>query len=125
MKKRTPYHKRFVSAKQSLSGRCFHATFVILVFGVYLSGCSGLFAEAVDAVKPDAAAFTFEPYDIATGPAKRQTVLTGFLLGGPVAELAVVHIDENGARRLRLYAFGEGTWVPTTEPHRVTLLIAR
>ena len=115
MKKRTPCYKRFVSAKQILSGRCFHATFVILVFGVYLSGCSGLFAESVDAVIPDAAAFTFEQYDISIGTAKRQTVLTGFLLGGPIAELAVVHIDENGARRLRLYAFGEGTWVPTLD----------
>lgn len=40
----------------------------------------------------------------------RQTVLTGFLLGGAVAELAVVNIDENDKRRWRIYAFGNGAW---------------
>jgi hypothetical protein len=56
--------------------------------------------------------FTFEEYEVVTGPAKRQTVLTGFLLGGAMAELAVVHIDEKGDRRLRIYEFGDGNWVP-------------
>ncbi len=55
---------------------------------------------------------TFEQYEVVTGSAKRQTVLTGFLLGGAIAELAVVHVDENDDRRLRIYAFGDGTWAP-------------
>ena len=54
----------------------------------------------------------FEQYEVVIGSAKRQTVLTGFLLGGAIAELAVVHIDDNDDRRLRIYAFGDGTWVP-------------
>jgi hypothetical protein len=33
--------------------------------------------------------FTFDQYEVVTGFAKRQTVLTGFLLGGAVAELVV------------------------------------
>ena len=77
----------------------------ILFFGVFLSGC----------VTPAAAQFTgdlFEQYEVVTGSAERQTVLTGFLLGGAIAELAVVNIDENDDRRLRIYAFGDGTWVP-------------
>jgi hypothetical protein len=61
---------------------------------------------------PAAAEFTFEQYEVVTGSAKRQTVLTGFLLGGAIADLAVVNIDENDDRRLRIYAFGDGTWVP-------------
>ena len=32
-----------------------------------------------------------------------------------MAELAVVHIDENGDRRLRIYAFGDGTWGPVLD----------
>ena len=64
---------------------------------------------------PAAAQFTFEQYEVVTGSAKRQTVLSGFLLGGTVAELAVVHIDKNDDRRLRIYAFGDGTWVPRLE----------
>ena len=56
--------------------------------------------------------FTFEQYEVVSGSAKRQTVLTGFLLGGAVAELAVVNIDENDDRRLRIYAFGDGIWAP-------------
>ncbi len=59
-----------------------------------------------------AAEFTFEQYEVVLGSAERQTVLTGFLLGGAVADLAVVSIDENGDHRLRIYAFGDSTWVP-------------
>ena len=84
--------------------------FSILVFGVFLSGCMAASTEVVD--PPAAAQFTFEQYEVVTGSAKRQTVLTGFLLGGAIAELAVLNIDENDERRLRIYAFGDGTWVP-------------
>lgn len=70
-----------------------------------LAGCSALFGEeAADAE------FTFEQYEVVLGAAERQTVLTGFLLGGAIADLAVVNIDANDDRRLRLYAFGDGTW---------------
>ena len=34
-----------------------------------------------------AAEFTFEQYEVVLGAAERQTVLTGFLLSGVVAEL--------------------------------------
>jgi hypothetical protein len=61
---------------------------------------------------PADAGFTFERYEVVTGSAQRQTVLTGFLLGGAVEELAVVHIDENDDHRLRIYAFGNGAWAP-------------
>ena len=61
---------------------------------------------------PAAAEFTFEQYEVVTGLAKRQTVLTGFLLGGAIAELAVVNIDEKDDRRLQIYGFDGGTWVP-------------
>lgn len=63
-------------------------------------------------VMPAAAEFTFEQYEVVIGSAERQTVLMGFMRGGAVAELAVVSIDENGDRRLRIYAFGDSTWVP-------------
>ncbi len=52
----------------------------------------------------------FERYQVVTGSAKRQTVLTGYLFGGDMADLAVVHLDEHGNRRLRVFAFGDGTW---------------
>ncbi|MYF91675.1 MAG: hypothetical protein F4184_06015, partial [Gemmatimonadetes bacterium] len=59
-----------------------------------------------------AAEFTFDQYEVVIGSGERQTVLTGFLLGGAVADLAVVNIDENGDRRLRIYVFDDGSWVP-------------
>jgi hypothetical protein len=70
--------------------------------------------HAGDALRADqtAALFTFEQYEVVTGSAKRQTVLTGFLLGGAIADLAVLNIDENDERRLRIYAFGDRNWVP-------------
>ncbi len=82
-----------------------------MVLGVFLSGCM---THTCDALRADQATaeFTFDEYEVVTGVAERQTVLTGFLLGGAVAELAVVHVDENDDRRLRIYAFGDGTWAP-------------
>ncbi len=74
----------------------------MLVFGIFLSSFTS----------PAAAEFTFEQYEVVIGSAERQTVLTGFLLGGAMAELAVVNVDENDDRRLRIYAFGDSTWVP-------------
>ena len=85
----------------------------ILVLGACLSGCVAARTEVANS--PAATGFTFEQFEVVIGTAKRQTVLTGFLLGGAIAELAVVNIDENDDRRLRIYAFGDGTWVPRTD----------
>ena len=74
----------------------------MLLLGVFLSGY----------ITTATAQVTFETYEVVTGVAKRQTVLTGFLLGDTIAELAVVQIDENDDRRLRIYAFGGGAWAP-------------
>ena len=82
----------------------------ILALGVFLSGC--LTARTNP---QDAGGFTFEQYEVVTGSAERQTVLTGFLLGGAVAELAVLNFDENDEGRLRIYAFEGGIWVSRLE----------
>ena len=66
----------------------------------------------------DVPAFTFEKQEVVIGPAVRQTVLTGFLLGGDVADLAdgdvadlaVVLVDERDEPYLRVFAHDEGTW---------------
>ena len=70
-------------------------------------------ASAIPAVSgtPAAATFTFEQYEVVTASAKRQTVLTGFLFGGAVADIATVHIDDNDDCHLQIYTFGAGTWV--------------
>ena len=72
-------------------------------------------AVAVEELDLEQHGFEFEPYELVTGAAIRQTVLTGFLLGGAVAKLAVLNIDENEGRLLRIYAFEEGTWAPSLE----------
>ena len=59
------------------------------------------------AAQPDS--FAFDRYEIDIGPAVRQTALTGFLLGGEMADLAVVSVEEDGGRRLRIYAFEGGS----------------
>ena len=104
MKKRNPSHKRYFSvARRSL--------FFILVFGVFLSSCSGRSNEEVPSIMmPTGTEFTFDQYEVVTGTAKHQTVLTGFFLGGAIADLAVVNIDENNNRYLRIYAFSDGMW---------------
>ena len=64
---------------------------------------------------PLAAQFTFEQYEVVTGSAARQSILTGFLLGCDFADLAVVNTGETDDRRLRIYAFGDGTWPPVLD----------
>ncbi|MCZ6852985.1 MAG: VCBS repeat-containing protein [Gammaproteobacteria bacterium] len=59
--------------------------------------------------------FSFDQYEIITGEAYRQTVLPGYLLGGAVAEIVVVSIDKNDNRRLRIFTFDDGTWVPMVD----------
>lgn len=49
-------------------------------------------------------------YDVVTGAANRQTVLTGFLSGGSVADLVAVSVDVNGGRRVRVFSFVDGGW---------------
>ena len=51
------------------------------------------------------AGYAFDRHHIDVGLAVRQTVLTGFLLGGEMADVAVVTVEEDGGRRLRIYAF--------------------
>ena len=109
MEKRDLFHKHWISAAEH-TRHYRRSLFSILVFGVFLWGYSGLFGEEVEQTQPTAAEFTFEPYEVLIGSAKRQTVLTGFLLGGDFAELVVVHIDKNDDRRLRIYAFGDDAW---------------
>ena len=76
--------------------------------GVYaLARAEGQTAKSrADAQSPE---YTFDRHFIDIGAALRQTVLTGFLFGGDVADLAVVQIEEDGDRRVRVYAFEEST----------------
>ncbi len=116
MKKQDLYRKHFSSAELKLVtewARYYRRIlFFTLIFGVFLSSYSGLPNAAADPAVPAHTEFTFDRYEIVTGVAKRQTVLTGFLLGGAIAEVAVVHIDENDSRHLRIYTFSDGTWTP-------------
>ena len=85
--------------------------FSTLALGVVLVGCATYAGDSRGAEQA-AEPVTFQTYEVITGSAERRTVLTGFLLGGAMAELAVVHVDEYDDRRLRIYAFGDGAWVP-------------
>ena len=67
---------------------------VSLVLGVFPLGCM---TPAVAQPSFEQAEFTFEQCEVVTGSAKRQTVLTGFLFGGTVAELAVVTIERGAS----------------------------
>jgi hypothetical protein len=75
----------------------------------FLSACATPGAAVETGAAPPAA-ITFERYEIDTGPATRQTVLTGHLLGGELADLIVVNLDDHDDRRLHVYAFRDGAW---------------
>ena len=100
---------------QTTRGRRRHPSsrIAMLAVRVCLSGC--MMPAAMHSGSEPAAAYGFERYEVAIGAAERQTVLTGFLVGDSVADLAVVHIDENDDRRLRILAFTDGDWTPEVE----------
>ncbi|WP_412069316.1 FG-GAP repeat domain-containing protein [Rubrivirga sp. IMCC43871] len=60
----------------------------------------------------------FDPVEVVLGVAGRPTVLTEFLTGGPMADLAVVTVGPDGEREVQLFAFGDSTW---TAGRRVAL----
>ncbi len=85
----------------------------MLALRVCLSGCMMPFAahsgsETVGAYVP-------ARYEVALGTAERQTVLAGFLLGRAVADIAVLEVDVEGVRRLRVFSFLDGDWSPAVE----------
>lgn len=75
---------------------------ISLIPGLLFAGCT-----TAGGAELDAGAADFDQYEIVIGAARRQTVLTGFLRDGPIAELAVVNNDD---RRLRIFANDEGAW---------------
>ncbi len=93
-------------------GSGFRAGFWSLVLGVFLFGYMSLAQEIAAPLSPSPASkpFSFDAHEVITASGNRQTVLTGFLLGGAMAEILVVQVEENGNRRLRIYAFGNDTW---------------
>ena len=114
MEIQNPSHKRFLSEKlNSVTKHTKYSKghlFSILVLSLLLSGCSGMLSEKVAPMASVPVEFTFEQHEIGIGPAKHQTVLTGFLFDGDFAELAVLNSDGKGNRYLRIYAFSKGTW---------------
>lgn len=91
----------------SLRMLCIHILCVSLI------GCSGSLDNNVQPVLPNP--YTFEQHEILTGSAKHQTILTGFLLNRDTAEIAVVNLDENKQRNLRLYSFTNDKWELTID----------
>ena len=81
------------------------STILLPLVAVLLSGV----LSSASAQSPQSAEYLFDRQEIDIGPALRQTVLTGFLLGGDVADLAVVKIEEDGGRSVRVFAFAGGS----------------
>jgi len=57
----------------------------------------------------------FDRHDIPIQSSPHQTVLTGFLLGGELADVAVVSVGADGSPSLSLYSFQDGIWELATE----------
>ena len=84
-----------------------------LALRICLSGC--VMPALGHASSEPVPAFVPERHEVVVGAAERLTVLTGFLLDGPVANLAALHIDGDGDRRLRIFSFLDGDWSPAVE----------
>lgn len=80
----------------------------IHILCVSLIGCYGTLEKNVQPISP--IPYSFEQYEIVTGSAKHQTILTGFLLNGDTSEIAVVNIDGDNKRHLSIYSYNEDKW---------------
>ena len=76
---------------------------MLLTSGALFGGC-GITAAEDHADEP------FVARELVIGSAERQTVLTGFLTEASIAQLIVLHPDDNGERHLRLYALADDGW---------------
>ncbi|MYB18556.1 MAG: VCBS repeat-containing protein [Holophagales bacterium] len=85
----------------------------LLAMRVCLSGC--MMPVAVHASSEPPAAFAPSRHELVVDVAERLTVLTGFLTGRPVADVAAVHLDGDGDRRLRVLSFVDGDWSTAAE----------
>ena len=81
-----------------------HLLFVVL----WGSGCLSI--ATAENILPSNEAFTFDQHEIDIGPEERQTVLTGYFLGNAVSEIAVLSLEKDAARRLRLFTFSNNVW---------------
>ncbi len=62
------------------------------------------------------AQISFEKQTVTFDSAERQTaLLTGFFLGGEIADIAVFYAGEKGEKRLKIYSFDEGRFKPKLE----------
>ncbi len=93
--------------KNHMHKSCRPRPFSILILGLFLAGCV---TAGSDELEQPLSKFTFDLHEFVTGPAGEQTLLTGFLLGSNIADIAVVHIDKNNERRLRIFAF-DSSWI--------------
>ncbi len=109
---RYPGRSRYTSLRISPALTLFLATAAFLA-GL-LASTGVVSPAAAQSTVQTVPAVTFEKQEVVIGPAVRQTVLTGFLLGGDVADLAVVNVDEQGGRNLRVYVYEDGTWALNT-----------
>ncbi|MDA7510493.1 VCBS repeat-containing protein [Verrucomicrobia bacterium] len=75
-----------------------------------LYGLGSLFTAGAGTTLSSNEAFTFEQHEIDIGTQERQTVLTGFFLRNAVSEIAVVTLENDLTRGLRLFAFVDNHW---------------
>jgi hypothetical protein len=87
---------------------------VLVMFATFLSTFAGLVSRSYsEELATNEVAF--EQYEVYTKTTGRQTILTGFFLGGAFAEIVVIHIDENSERRLNMLEFDGVGWEPVLE----------
>lgn len=85
-----------------------HRQIRTLGFAAGLAGCAA--AATAQVADP-----LFEAYEIATPPARHQTVLAGSFDGTDRPQLAVVRVDSAGARHVQFLLFDDNQWASTVE----------
>ena len=105
--KTTPVHDHLRRSFQDLALIPAYVPALVVLALVVLATClAGVLTPAVarpaGQIVPE---FTFERQEIEIRSAPRQTVMTGFLSGGAVADVVVVNIGDHGNRRVRIYTY--------------------
>lgn len=86
----------------------------LLALGLLVGGCT-LRAPLGGHQPVDDADLSFESHVVRTGSAGYHAVLPGALLGGASSDLAVVSVEDDGTRRLRVFSLDDGAWSPAID----------
>ncbi len=98
-------------------------SFVFLCLTLFLN--RDLAAQETPPIPETINDFSFNRFELTLGPRPRQSIITGFLSGNELADIAVIQLDEKRIPKLRIYSYRDTKWRLSKEhelPHTLSMV---